>query len=230
MQLCLDHQSIFKFTRTKKSIMKSINWVQMFFGLILLGFVACTSNTASENETEEETTEEETQEEQAPAPVTSLSGENFTVTVLESGIPSPRKEMKGTIGGVEVTVNYGSPAVKDRTIWGDLVPYDKVWRTGANKCTSITFSADVVINGQKLAAGTYGLFTLPGESEWAIIFNENAEMWGSGDYSEDKDVLRVNAKSEALEETQESMELVLDGNNIVLKWAKLAVPFTVAPA
>lgn len=211
--------------------MKSINWIQLFFGITLIGLVACTSNTATENEGDEETTEETTQEEQAPADeMTTMSGENYTITVLESGIPSPRKEMKGTIEGVDITVNYGSPSVKGRTIWGDLVPYDKVWRTGANKASSITFSSDVVINGQKLAAGTYGIFTIPGESEWVIIFNENSEMWGSGDYTEDQDVLRVNAKPETMETSQEAMDFMVDGNKVVLKWDKVAVPFTVAPA
>lgn len=211
--------------------MKSINWIQLFFGLTLFAFVACNSSTASENEGEEDTTEESNQEEQAPAdePAT-LSGENYTITVLESGIPSPRKEMKGTIGGVEITIDYGSPSVKGRTIWGDLVPFDKVWRTGANKATSITFSSDAMVNGQKIAAGTYGLFTIPGEEEWVIIFNNNSDMWGSGDYSEDQDALRVNAQPAMKEAAHETMDFVVDGDDVLLKWDKLAVPFTVAPA
>lgn len=211
--------------------MKSINWIQLFFGITLIGLVACTSNTATENEGEEETTEETAEEEQAPGDdMATMSGENYTVSVLESGIPSPRKEMKGTIGDVGITINYGSPSVKGRTVWGDLVPYDEVWRTGANKATSITFSSDVMIGDQKLAAGTYGLFTLPGESEWVVIFNNNSDMWGSGDYSEDQDALRVTVQPETLEDTQEAMEFVIDGNEVVLMWEKMAVPFTVAPA
>ncbi len=209
--------------------MKSINWIQLFFGLTLFGLVACNSNTATENEGEEEATEEEMQEEQAPADdVATLSGENFTISVLEAGIPSPRKEMKGTIGDIEVTINYGSPSVKGRTIFGELLPYDEVWRTGANKSTSITFSGDVNINGQKLAAGTYGLFTVPGEEKWSVIFNEEYDMWGT-QYSEDKDVLKVEAMPSSMEASQESMEFVIEGNDIVLKWANVAVPFTVEP-
>lgn len=210
--------------------MKSINWIQLFFGLAIFGMVACTSNASTEDQTEDEPTEEP---EEQPAPqedASTIKGENFEIAVIESGIPSPRKEMKGTIGETEITVNYGSPSVKGRTIWGDLVPYDKVWRTGANKCTSITLSSDANINGQTLAAGTYGLFTIPGESEWVVIFNENSSMWGSGDYSEDKDALRVSVSPQNLEETQEAMEFMVDGENLVLKWDKVAVPVALGPA
>ncbi len=212
--------------------MKSINWIQLFFGLAIFGLVACTSNTSTEeDQTDEETTEETTEE--APLDTEdagTITGENFTISVIESGIPSPRKEMKGTVGGAEVTINYGSPSVKGRTIWGDLEPYDEVWRTGANKCTSITLSSDVNINGQKLAAGTYGLFTIPGETEWVVIFNEDSGMWGDGNYTEDKDVLRVTVTPQTLEETQEAMEFMVEDNNIVLKWDKVAVPVSVEPA
>jgi hypothetical protein len=225
--LTIFREVFFPLLRTKKIIIKSLNWVELFFGFGLIGLVACSSNTATENEGEEEVTEEE----QAPADeATTMSGENYTISVLESGIPSPRKEMKGTIEGVEVTVNYGSPSVKGRTIWGDLVPYDEVWRTGANKASSITFSSDVMINGQKLGAGTYGIFTVPGESEWVVIFNNNSDMWGSGDYTEDQDALRVTVQPEMQENSQEAMEFVVEGNQVVIMWDKVAVPFTVAPA
>ncbi len=226
-------QYFYIFNAHQKNVtMKSINWIQLFFGLALTGLVACTSNADSgDQQNGEDTGKTETPDApQEDAPTAALSGENFEISVLESGIPSPRKEMKGTIADVEITINYGSPAVKGRTIWGDLVPYDQVWRTGANKATSFTVSKDVMINGQKLAAGTYGLFTIPGEEQWTIIINEDHGQWGSSSYAEDKDVLRVSANPKQLDETKEAMDFMIDGNEVVLQWDKLAIPFTVAPA
>ncbi|RMG72406.1 MAG: DUF2911 domain-containing protein, partial [Bacteroidetes bacterium] len=99
--------------------------------------------------------------------------------------------MSGSIGTAEITINYGSPAAKGRTLWGDLVPYGAVWRTGANEATTFTVSQDVTIEGQTLPAGTYSLFTIPGESDWTIIFNKTAEQWGAYEYDEAADALRV---------------------------------------
>ncbi|MEY4727976.1 MAG: hypothetical protein RLZZ390_500 [Bacteroidota bacterium] len=87
--------------------------------------------------------------------------------------PSPAQTASGKAGNATVTINYGSPSVKGRKIWGDLVPYGKVWRTGANDATTIEFSADVKIEGQPLAKGKYALFTIPEENGWTIIFKFN---------------------------------------------------------
>ncbi len=209
--------------------MKSINWIQLFFGLALTGLVACTSGTEG-GEQQKEDTEQGQDEPAAETASSTVSGENFTITTIESGIPSPRKEMKGTIEGVDITINYGSPSVNNRAIWGELVPYDEVWRTGANKATSFTVSQDVMINGQKLPAGTYGLFTIPGEKEWTIIFNEDSQQWGSGSYTEGKDVIRIKATPQMMDETKEAMDFMINGNTVVFEWEKVAVPFTVAPA
>src|SRR5205085_4953821 len=94
----------------------------------------------------------------------------------------------------DVTITYSRPGVKGRVIWGELVPYDKVWRTGANEATTIAFSEDVKINGQALPAGTYSLHTIPGKDMWTIIFNKQAEQWGSFKYDQSKDALRVQVK------------------------------------
>ena len=147
----------------------------------------------------------------------------------DSNRKSKNGKTEGTIDGVEVTLEYGRPNVGDRKIWGGLVPYGKVWRTGADEATTITFSADVTIEGEKLAAGTYGLFTLPGEDEWAVIFNKVAEQWGAFDYDAGQDELRVKAKPRAAEHV-ESMEFEIEGSSVVLRWEKLAVGFTVAAA
>ncbi|MFN7927347.1 MAG: DUF2911 domain-containing protein [Blastocatellia bacterium] len=82
------------------------------------------------------------------------------------------------------------PAVNQRPVWGQLVPYNRVWRTGANEATAITFSTDVLIEGQRLAAGSYNFFTIPTENEWAIIFNKVTDQWGSFYYNSEFDALR----------------------------------------
>jgi len=104
---------------------------------------------------------------------------------------SPNASVSQTVGITEVRVTYGRPAVRDREIFGDLVPYDEVWRTGANEATTISFSTPVSIEGEELEAGTYGLFTIPGEDAWTFILNDVAEQWGAYNYDASEDVLRV---------------------------------------
>ena len=151
--------------------------------------------------------------------------------LAERGDDANRKskngKTEGTIDGVEIAVEYGRPNVKEREIWGGLVPYGKIWRTGADEATTISFSADVAIGGQKLAAGKYSLFTVPGEAEWLFVFNTVADQWGDYSYDADKDALRVPAKPAAAEHV-ESMEFVIEGSSVVLRWEKLAVGFEVA--
>ncbi|HSB63335.1 MAG TPA: DUF2911 domain-containing protein, partial [Thermoanaerobaculia bacterium] len=129
-------------------------------------------------------------------------------------------------------VVYSRPHVKgptrkeERVIWGALVPWDQVWRTGANAVTKITFDGDVMVEGQKLAAGSYGLFTIPGKTEWTVIFNKQST--GGPDYSADKDVLRVKVKPEA-SEMHEQFTIAFptvgsDAAELALMWEKLKVP------
>ena len=106
------------------------------------------------------------------------------------------------------------------------MPYGEVWRTGADEATTITFSSDVEIGGEKLAAGTYGLFTLPGEQEWVIIFNKVAEQWGAFGYDSSQDSLRVTTTVGSAEH-KEQMAFTVEGSSVVLRWEKLAVPFEV---
>jgi hypothetical protein len=136
-----------------------------------------------------------------------------------------------TVGLTDITIKYSRPGVKGRTIWGDVVPYDKVWRSGANEATTINFSDDVWINGQKLARGMYSFHTIPGRDEWTLIFNSVADQWGSYSYDETKDALRVKVKPEMAPFAEwlnyEVPELSSDAAKIVLRWEKIAVPFTV---
>jgi len=144
---------------------------------------------------------------------------------------SPRAVLTQTIGTTDMTITYSRPGAKGRTIWGGLVPYDKVWRTGANEATKISFSDDVTINGQALPKGTYSLHTIPGKDQWTIIFNKVADQWGSFKYDQAQDALRVTAKPHG-DEFNEWMtfsipKISADSATVEIKWANLAVPFTV---
>lgn len=107
---------------------------------------------------------------------------------------SPKAGVFQTIGITDVNVSYSRPGVKNRKIWGELVPYNKVWRAGADEATKITFSTDVMIEGKKLPAGAYSLFAIPGENEWTLIFNKVADQWGAFTYNEAEDALRIKVK------------------------------------
>ncbi len=108
--------------------------------------------------------------------------------------PSPNAKVSQFIGVTEVTVDYSSPGVKNRKIWGAVVPYDKVWRAGANSPTKITFSKDVVIDGKPLAAGSYTFLVIPTASKWTLIFNKDPKGAGVFGYNKADDVLRVDVK------------------------------------
>jgi Protein of unknown function (DUF2911) len=150
---------------------------------------------------------------------------------------SPKATVSQTIGFTEVTITYSRPGVKGRKIWGELVPYNKVWRTGANEATKITFSKNVKINGEKLAAGSYSFFAIPGEKEWTLIFNKIPNQWGAFTYNELQDALRVKVKPtqnnfhEWLMYSFSNMTVQPAGKNnsaqVNLMWDKLKVPFKV---
>jgi len=110
--------------------------------------------------------------------------------------PSPPATVKETVGDLTITINFSQPGVKGRTIFGDLVPYGKLWRTGANEATTVEVSRDCKVGGSFLRAGKYALFSIPGESEWTIIFNSVPDQWGAYKYDESKDALRFKVKSE----------------------------------
>jgi hypothetical protein len=159
----------------------------------------------------------------------------MATSVFAQGMKMPRPSQKSvltqTIGVTDVTITYSRPGVKGRQIWGSLVPYDAVWRTGANEATDIAFSDDVTINGSKLAKGTYSLHTIPGKDEWTIIFNSVADQWGSYSYDAAKDSLRVKAKPEKAPFTEwltfEVPSLSADSGTVAIRWENLSVPFTV---
>lgn len=137
--------------------------------------------------------------------------------------PSPPVEIKETLQGASVTINYSSPSVKGRIIWGDLVPYGKVWRTGANEATIFQTDKDIMIQDQKLPAGKYALFTIPGETEWTWIFNSVWDQWGAYKYDESKDVLRVKSGPQQSPVFHEQMRFDIKDDFLVLAWENLRV-------
>jgi hypothetical protein len=145
--------------------------------------------------------------------------------------PSPKATVSQTVGLTDVTVTYCRPTVKGRVIWGGLVPYDQVWRTGANEATTITFSDEVTIQGTKLPAGTYGLFTIPGKDDWTVIFNKGAKQWGAYEYKEADDVLRIKVTPHG-DEFRELLTIwfptvATESATVAICWEKLTVPFTI---
>lgn len=159
---------------------------------------------------------------------TAVSAQQQPLTVPR---PSPNASVSQTIGLTEVTLHYSRPGVKGRVIWGGLVPYNEVWRTGANENTTISFSTPVKIEGHELPAGLYGLQTIPTPGEWTIIFSKDAQLWGAFDYKQEHDALRVQVKP-APAGFQERMsfevtDLTDTSAKVVLLWEKLQVPFKV---
>jgi hypothetical protein len=169
--------------------------------------------------------------------------------------PSQKASVMQTIGVTDITITYSRPGIKGRKIWGDapkgsasgtatlddsrtrvkdapIVPYDHVWRTGANEATLFEVSDDVMINGQPLPAGRYSLHTIPTKNEWTIIFNKDAGQWGSFTYDESKDALRVKVKPKKVGDKQEWLMFGFDpvtekSAQVNLRWEKVLVPFTV---
>ena len=141
-------------------------------------------------------------------------------------VPSPRDSVSATVKGATISINYGSPSVKGRKIYGELVPYNKGWRAGANKATTFTTSADIQVGGKKLAAGTYSLYMVPGEAEWKVVFNSAIPSWGigAGGVANDptKDLFSVNVKAKKAGPT-EKLRYEVRPNGIALVWENVEV-------
>jgi hypothetical protein len=143
---------------------------------------------------------------------------------------SPRREAMADIGPAHVHIEYGSPSVRGRVIWGGLVAMDQVWATGAHHATSIDFSEDVEINGKKVLKGKYGFFTIPGKEEWTLIISKNWDQHLADEYDAKDDVVRVAAKPQVLNEVVESLTYeVIPGERrqgrVDISWEKVKVGF-----
>lgn len=135
------------------------------------------------------------------------------------------------IGLTDISISYHSPLAKGRKIWGELVPYNEVWRAGANENTVISFSTDVTVEGKFLAAGTYGLHMIPTPREWKVIFSKNAAAWGSFFYNEKEDALRVNVVPRKAENQEWLSYSFINPKAIsvtaALHWEELVIPFDI---
>lgn len=145
---------------------------------------------------------------------------------------SPKETRSLTIGYTKIGFEYSSVATKGREIWGALVPYGRMWRTGANENTIFYVTDDVLINGQELKKGKYAMHTIPGEDEWTIIFSTFTGAWGSFFYNEAEDALRIKVTPEQMDSKYEWMKFsfadyTATGAEISLKWAGLKVPFNI---
>lgn len=158
----------------------------------------------------------------------------FLHAAIESPQPSPLATVKQRIGVTDVEVVYSRPSVKDREIFGKLVPFDEIWRTGANAPTKITFGDPVVFGGQPVPAGQYALYTIPGTSTWTVIVYGDTSGWGSAGYSAEKDVARVIVKPTKLAQAVETFTIGFDylrddSANLHLDWehTRVSVPVLV---
>ncbi len=151
---------------------------------------------------------------------------------LRTPAPSPTTYIKQDFALSSIELSYSRPSVKGRKIFGDLVPYGKVWRTGANNATTITFGEDVMIGGKKVAAGTYGLLTIPEANEWTIIISKQTNVTSPAAYKEDQDVVRVKSEVQTLPFSVESFTINVDELkdntcNIYLIWDNVITGFSV---
>lgn len=186
--------------------------------LILFGVLtfSCTQSKQT-NEGEVESAEESTGSEPESVP-----------------IASPRKTVTGTVGNVQVTVDYGSPAVKGREIWGGLEPYGKVWRAGANETTSIEFSGPVIIGDVEVQQGKYGFYLIPNENDpWVAIVNtdwnrDDHGAWGAYNYNKENDVVRMEVSPQWTGEIEERLSYSLEEDGLVLSWEKMKIKIPIA--
>ena len=162
----------------------------------------------------------------------------FTAVLVTAGVSdvaaqaSPKTTAEGKIGQANVKITYSSPSVKGRKIWGDLVPYGKVWRSGANEATILETDKDLVVEGKKLPAGKYSLYTVPNEKEWMIILNSKTGQWGieqSGETTRnaENDVLTATVKPQKSATMSEKLTYIIKNGGIVLAWENLEVPISV---
>ncbi len=162
----------------------------------------------------------------------SFAGFVATAQGDKSKRPSPPAAATGKIGDATISINYSSPAVKGRKVWGDLVPYDKAWRAGANEATLFETDKAIKVEGKELPAGKYSLFIMPGEKEWQFIFNSETGQWGikrtgEANYDPAKTVLTVSAKPKASSTMNERLLYEVNGKGFTFKWDNVEVPVKV---
>ncbi len=157
----------------------------------------------------------------------------FAQAPLNFPAPSPNAKVSQTVGLTDVEIVYSRPAMRGRKVFGGLVPYDAIWRTGANQSTKITFSGPVVFGGTEVPAGTYALYTVPSQGDWEVILSGNTELWGSYGYTPDQEVARIKATPVKLAAPVESLTLSVDdvkddAATLNIAWENVRVPVTLS--
>lgn len=199
----------------------------LIVGLFVLGLLSGCSNTKTK---ESKSTEASTSQVVSPKDDNiRIIGEQATTDTLKGSL---KAKAMGTIGNAGISINYYSPAVRGRVIWGGLVPFDKVWVTGAHRATSVEFNQEVVIGGVTIAPGKYALFTIPGKEEWTLIISKNWDQHLADNYDQKEDVVRIKVKPENGERNQERLRYVIETENsrqgeIVIYWEKVEVSLPV---
>ncbi|OSZ77125.1 hypothetical protein CAP36_11965 [Chitinophagaceae bacterium IBVUCB2] len=135
------------------------------------------------------------------------------------------------INGDSVKINYHSPGVRKRIIWGGLVPYDEVWVTGAHDATTIEIGKTIIISGKEIPAGKYAIFTIPGKSEWTVIINKHWKQHLATEYDEKEDVVRIKVRPRKNTHTERLQYFIKDDKNgkgtIAVAWEKLKISFEI---
>jgi len=188
-----------------------------FLILTTITFISCSESSSTEEQTE----------------ATEHDHDAMASKSKEKKKPaSPKQQAMAMVDGNHIHIEYASPSVRGRVIWGGLVPYNKVWSTGAHNATSINIPQPVMVNGNELAAGKYGFFTIPGEETWTVIFNKNWDMHLADDYQEAEDILRFEVTPEKTDEIQESLKYTVEstGDNtgtVSVAWEYVKISFEV---
>lgn len=192
-------------------------------GLILVGLISNCSNTKTKDD---EGAKEPTSQIVAAAETGArIITEQTAADTLKGSL---KAIAMGTIGNAGITINYYSPAIRGRMIWGGLIPFDNVWVTGAHRATSIDFNQEVIIGDVNIAPGKYALFTIPGREEWTIIINKNWQQHLTDEYDSKDDIVRLKIRPETEEAHQERLRYAIEAESdtegkIVIYWEKLEV-------
>lgn len=161
-----------------------------------------------------------------------LSALSYGKAQIKMPAPSPAQTVKQEFGLSSIELSYSRPAIKGRKIFGDLVPYNAVWRTGANGATTLNFGDDVIIGGKEIPAGKYGLLSIPGAASWTLIITRQTDVTSPAAYKQDQDVVRVTAKVKPLTTKVENFTIQFDNIQpesceLVISWDKSAVSLPV---
>jgi hypothetical protein len=156
-----------------------------------------------------------------------------TQAQIKAPQPSPTGKIMQAAGLTDITIEYSRPSAKGRKVYGGLVPFNELWRTGANGSTKVTFSEDVVIMGNKLPKATYALYAIPSEKQWTIIFHKNLEHWGIDDYKQEEDICRVMVSTKSNSTNVETFTMSVDNIKntsceITLAWENTSVSIPVS--